>query len=265
MPTPDLMKPSPDIIQVGPGGLDGGFVSPKPTQPSIWSDLWRDVSGEGGSYNPMDVTEDPVVGPNSPVDKTDPIVEYSVDNSSTNYDEGSDYQDTGLEESKDENNVVEDYSTGASLSEWLRQNPGATYEDAMKYMAQHSDEWAEKLIDYYANQASYKEDRDYQASREDNAYQRLVADMRKAGLNPALMYGSSASPQVGSYSSYAKVSGDATSAGISNYSKIKNVMLAYLTYELQKNLGISGQANKWYSSITNVLGDVGKLLLTFLL
>ena len=41
-----------------------------------------------------------------------------------------------------------------SVSEYLRDNPGASYEDVMKFMSQYSDEWAEKLIDYYMSQDS---------------------------------------------------------------------------------------------------------------
>lgn len=35
-----------------------------------------------------------------------------------------------------------------TLSNYLKDNPNSSYEEAMAYMAQHSEEWAEKYLDY---------------------------------------------------------------------------------------------------------------------
>lgn len=255
MPTPDLMKPSPDIVQVGPGfdlTIGGNYGTPIYNRPTSFGTYIHDSLDNSNVPSTTWDDGNPYYEGNMPT-LDEVYAEHGIDNSPVSHIQSdpfnNPFNNTGLEEVKDENNVAEDYSTGASLSEWLRLNPGASYQDAMKYMAQHSDEWAEKLIDYYAN----LENRDYQASREDNAYQRLVSDMRQAGLNPALMYGGSASPQVGSYGSY-DVQGGATSRGISNYSKIKQIMLAYLTYELNKSLGITNSVFKGASTLISALG-----------
>ena len=120
-----------------------------------------------------------------------------------------------------------------SVSEYLRDNPGASYEDVMKFMSQYSDEWAEKLIDYYMSQDSINKANEYNASREDTAYQRLVADLKAAGLNPALMYGNSASPVGTASSGVYDPSGSASSSRISNLKKIKELALAAILAEWQ--------------------------------
>lgn len=61
--------------------------------------------------------------------------------------------------------------------------------------------------------------RDWQAKREDSAYQRLVTDLRSAGLNPILAY-QSANPQTGSA---AQASSGAAARGVqANISSAKN-------------------------------------------
>ena len=61
----------------------------------------------------------------------------------------------------------------------------------------------------------------WQASREDSAYQRGVADMEKAGLNSALMYGNGAQPSASS-------AGGSSSVGISDL-----LQLAMLPLQMQ--------------------------------
>lgn len=90
--------------------------------------------------------------------------------------------------------VTDTYASGASLSQYMQEHPGMDYEDYLKYMSAHSDEWAEKYLDYLIDKKSIDEQNAYTANREDTAYQRLVQDLKAAGLNPALLYGSSASP-----------------------------------------------------------------------
>lgn len=251
MPSPDLMSPSPDIVQVGPLGPDG--LTGNGLKPIFGVDR----NNPNSYLSPQNITEgNPYYGDNIPgmkevYDNAGLSEEYNA-----HYGLQDDQDRTGYE--KDESQTYENVSTGASLSEYLQSHPGATYEDAMKYMAQYSDEWAEKYIDYIGEQEGLNKANEYTAQREDTAYQRLVADLRAAGLNPAMMYGSSASP-VGSSGSqgYVKMSEGATSRGISNYSKIKNMILAYLSYELKKGLGI---ANATFDGIDSVFNAIGKFL-----
>ena len=56
-----------------------------------------------------------------------------------------------------------------SMSQYLNDNPDATWLDAWKEAAKYSDEWAEKLMDYYAEKQSLDEANAYTASREDTA------------------------------------------------------------------------------------------------
>lgn len=109
-----------------------------------------------------------------------------------------------------------------SISQYVAHNPNLTGEDYLRYMAQHSDEWAEKYIDYIMEKQSIDEQNAYLANREDTAYQRLTQDLRNAGLNPAMMYGGSASVQGGSTVGPVKLSEGSNSRNISNYEKLKN-------------------------------------------
>ena len=52
------------------------------------------------------------------------------------------------------------------------------------------------LLNYFANRESEKTARDWTAMREDNAYQRLSEDLRKAGISPYVLSG--ATPAVSS-------------------------------------------------------------------
>lgn len=133
----------------------------------------------------------------------------------------------------DVSDAVTSYSPGMSLSNLMKENPGLDFEQYMKIMAEHSDEWAEKLLDYYAEKASIDEQNRYTASREDTAYQRLVQDLKAAGLNPAMMYGSTASPSASGSVGHLNLSEGSTSRGISNYSKIKQLLLGMVALEWQ--------------------------------
>lgn len=136
-----------------------------------------------------------------------------------------------------------------TLAQWFTDNPGSSYEDAMKYMSTHSEEWAEKYLDYLVEKGELDRANQYTANREDTAYQRLVQDLRKAGLNPAMMYGSSASPSAGGSQGYVKMSEGANSRAVGNFSKIQNVLLAYMMYQLYKELG-------WANFAGNLVGDI---------
>lgn len=143
-------------------------------------------------------------------------------------------------------------SGGFSLSEFMNSNPGATPEQIMEEAAKHGDEFAEKWIDYLLEQGALDKANAYTASREDTAYQRLVSDLKAAGLNPAMMYGSSASPSAAGSQGYVKMVEGANSRSISNYSKIKQVILNLLKYELQKGLGIA-------NTVIDGIGTVGDI------
>lgn len=144
-----------------------------------------------------------------------------------------------------------------TLSQYMSENPDLGYEDYLKYMSQHSEEWAEKYLDYLTERGELDRANDYTASREDTAYQRLVEDLRKAGLNPAMMYGSSASISPGGSQGYVKMSEGANSRAVGNYKKIQEILLKYMMYELASALGIT-------NSIFNGIGSIGKLFTSLL-
>lgn len=71
------------------------------------------------------------------------------------------------------------------------------YLSTLETMASKGDVSAlEKLFNYYATEKSEQTARDWTAMREDNQYQRLVEDLRKAGISPYVM--SSAVPGISS-------------------------------------------------------------------
>lgn len=142
-------------------------------------------------------------------------------------------------------------SSGSDFSpaEYMQNHPGMSYEEYLAEFAKHSDEWAEKYLDYLTNKGELDRANEYTANREDTAYQRLINDLKAAGLNPALLYGSTASISPGGSQSYFKASEGANSRSISNQKKIADLLLAYLMYELKKSLGTANTVIKGFGSI----------------
>lgn len=156
--------------------------------------------------------------------------------------------DTGSTQSSE----VMDVEPDPSLSQYMSDNPGLTPEEYMKWMSQHSDEWAEKYLDYLTEKGELDRANEYTAMREDTAYQRLVADLTKAGLNPAMMYGSSASPSAAGSQGYVKMTEGANSRSIGNYSKIKNLILQFMLYQLKQGKFAVDSVFKGFDSLTSI-------------
>lgn len=145
---------------------------------------------------------------------------------------------------------------GFSLSKYMAEHPGANYEDVMSYASLHSDEWAEKYLDYLTERGELDRANQYTAQREDTAYQRLVDDLKRAGLNPAMMYGSSASPSASGSQGYVKMSEGANSRTIGNYSKLKKLMLSYLAYSLAEKQFAANTVFKSFDMVTSLLASL---------
>lgn len=65
----------------------------------------------------------------------------------------------------------------------------------LEYMANQGDAASlDKLVNYMMTEQSNQIARDWTASREDTQYQRLVADLKAAGINPYILMQSGASP-----------------------------------------------------------------------
>lgn len=138
------------------------------------------------------------------------------------------------------------------LSDFMSENPGLSPEEYMSWMAQHSDEWAEKYLDYLTEKGQLESANEYTAQREDTAYQRLVADLRAAGLNPAMMYGSSASPSAAGSQGYIKMTEGANSRAVGNYSKLKNLFLQFMLYQLKEGKLVTDSIFKGFDAITSI-------------
>lgn len=152
-----------------------------------------------------------------------------------------------------ESNIQEALAGSPSVSDYLKENPNASAEDILKYMASMSDEWAEKWIDYSLEKQSINEANQYTAGREDTAYQRLVQDLKKAGLNPAMMYGSTASTSSSGSAGVVSPSSGANSRSISNYNKIKTLLLAYMLYNIKALTGVGNMVGNGLSNLLSML------------
>lgn len=90
----------------------------------------------------------------------------------------------------------------------------------LEQRANQGDEAAiEKLFNYYASERSEKTARDWTAAREDNQYQRLVADLQKAGISPYILSG--ATPGVSSASGVSHSGSSLTSAQTAKWNQQK--------------------------------------------
>jgi len=255
-----------DFLEIPYARQVGGYAPLEvPTQDWVDADRWNDImNGIRWAFMPGGVT--PAAGlsqgaPNigstiSSSPQPQPVSANDISSAETFVlpESGEQPVDEGQSSDgynhEDENNAIaEALDGGVSLSDFMRDNPGLPALEYVQYMAQHSDEWAEKLVDYYLEKDSLYEANAYTASREDTAYQRLVQDLKKAGLNPAMMYGSSASPSSASSAGYLRLSEGANQRGINSYAKLKDLMLSYMLYALQKGLGIANTVNSFLDTL----------------
>lgn len=107
----------------------------------------------------------------------------------------------------------------------------------LQYMADHGDQSAlDKLLNYLMSERSATIARDWTARREDSAYQRLVADMKAAGINPYALLQNVGSP-IASSSSGHSYSG----SGLSSYDiQNKKIEQNWLKIALSSMLPIIG-------------------------
>lgn len=125
------------------------------------------MTGTGVGFNPVSLPWTPQAGGNPGTANNNPIVSQQNEQKTT---------------------ASEIARFGSSDSSWL---------DSLTRKAQSGDTAAyEKLIDYYMTRDSEKTARDWTASREDTQYQRLIADLDKAGISPYILSG--ATPGVSS-------------------------------------------------------------------
>ena len=106
-----------------------------------------------------------------------------------------------------------------SLDYWLNKT---------KKLADEGDAGAiERLFNYYATKDSEKTALEWTANREDTAYQRLVEDLRKAGISPYIL--SSAGPSVSSYGGKSYTGSTITSSANNERSNNTDVATSVLT------------------------------------
>lgn len=107
----------------------------------------------------------------------------------------------------------------------------------LEWLANHGDQAAlDKLLNYLMSEQSSQNARDWTAQREDTAYQRLVADLKAAGINPYAFATFGASP-------FASSSGGHSYSG--NYSA---------SYEINKEKNQQNWLKVVLSSIFPVIG-----------
>lgn len=83
---------------------------------------------------------------------------------------------------------AQNIASGATDSKWKD----------IENLAKNDPAYLEKLVNYYMTEESNKTAREWTAQREDSTYQRLMKDLKKAGISPYVLTG--ATPAVSSSS-----------------------------------------------------------------
>lgn len=248
-------RPTNVISQVGPGGFDGNStIDPKPSfLDRLGQALQNYQSGgqiSGYHFTPLDPLDDQ----NGGIEKADPGYsgsDVSTDDVGTEADHGSGESDAGAQQ-------VLQNEGGFSLSKYMQENPGLSYEEYLQQAALHSDEYAEAYLNYLTERGELDRANQYTAEREDTAYQRLVQDLKAAGLNPAMMYGSTASTTTHPSQGYVKMSEGANSRSVANYSKLKELILNFQKFAFEQTYKTS---NQMLGVLGGLFGGLLKILL----
>lgn len=240
---------------------DGGstnFVRPDP-QFNPWSDVLSGDSGSDAVQGVVDATQgvvdDVVSGLETGTAGGLGVINQGLEPIVEHYDMGSSsdsFQDTI---GGDATNIVA--STSSPLSDYLKDHPGASGDELLRYMAGQNDEYGEKYMDYLLERESIDRANAYTAGREDTAYQRLVGDLRAAGLNPAMMFGSSASTSSSGSAGTISPSSGANNRIAGQNNNVRKLLLSYMTYELSKHIAQSNLAYKDFNTFLNMLKLAG--------
>lgn len=210
-----------------------------------WQDFWQTIDDRFSDYSDQYFSSSHAIAstadPQAHQDYVDAVGSSGVEGLGVDDGSANDF-------SSDIDNALA--GSSPSISQYVQENPDLSGEDYLRYMAEHSDEWAEKYIDYITEKQSIDDANAYTASREDTAYQRLVEDLKKSGLNPSMMYGSSASPQASGSAGLVKASEGANSRNISNYQKLKQLLIAYMALQLKS----------FSTSANSISGGLGLIL-----
>lgn len=125
------------------------------------------MTGTGAGFNPVSLPWVPQAGGNPGIPQNNP-----------------NYQ--GMTPNQSAGDIARNFQ-GSNNPDWLNSLIERAKTDTGAY---------EKLIDYYATRESEKTAREWTAQREDTAYQRLMDDLKKAGISPYVLSG--ATPSVSS-------------------------------------------------------------------
>lgn len=134
------------------------------------------MTGTGAGFNPVSLPWVPQAGGNPGTITNNPIVAAQQENE------------------KSASEIARFGSSDSEIPAWL---------ESLSRKANNGDIAAyEKLIDYYMTKDSEKSARDWTASREDTTYQRLIEDLRKAGVSPYVLSGATGSVSSSTGKSY---------------------------------------------------------------